>query len=150
MRVGTTSPVSTRVTVTPSSPVVRITIRASVGMPVPPSIHASNPSNCAATVVHAAASIESASAHPTTDPPPTQVATRADLPCTRSPGSRRIPGYVLVMRAALLAALGCTGPERPLAHEGYVWERVWTDPVREGVAAAGEALDGLRVNAAAV
>lgn len=34
--------------------------------------------------------------------------------------------------------------------DGYVWQRVWTDDVREGVRAAASVLDGFRVNAASV
>jgi hypothetical protein len=45
--------------------------------------------------------------------------------------------------------VGCA-PDRGLLHDGYVWQRVWSDPVREGVAAAALELDGLRVNAASV
>src|SRR5688500_2941090 len=41
-------------------------------------------------------------------------------------------------------------PPSALPHEGYVWQRAWTDEVRDGVLAASAVFDGLRINAAAV
>lgn len=46
--------------------------------------------------------------------------------------------------------LGCTSPSEPLRHEAYVWQREWTDAVREAVRGSRGPFSGLRVQGLAV